>query len=104
MSVTHLVFGSVAVKSRSRWLRTYAGRVPLRLRRHCRRWGMPYSPFRAMSRAMRLRLAVSPSWVRTSCIRGMPITLSLAVWYSRMRLSRRRLSLSLVLMGLLTQP
>ena len=52
MSVTHLVLGSVAVKSRSRWLRTYAGRIPLRLRRHCRRWGMPYSPFRAMSLAI----------------------------------------------------
>ena len=57
MSVTRLVFGSVAVKSRTRWL-TDVRRpgAASRSRRHCRTRGMPYSPFRqGHEPAMRLR-------------------------------------------------
>ena len=61
MSTTRLVFGSSATKSRSRWLRTGPD-APLiaywRQRRFC---GTPNRPAPVISRAMRLRLAVSPS-------------------------------------------
>ena len=44
MSVTHLVLGAVALKSRAKWLRVPAGGVPEGFVRQRRRCGTPCKP------------------------------------------------------------
>lgn len=61
MSTTHLVFGSLAVKARARWLHTKAGRTPERFFRQRRFCGTPDRSAPAVNRAIRFKLAVSPS-------------------------------------------
>lgn len=83
MSVAHRVFGSADLKLRSRWFLAFDGRGSLAYVRQRRFCGMPYRPSSFISRPTRFTPGVSPSSRRSSWMRRLPSTPSLAACNSR---------------------